>query len=430
MGLQSRVLLRMTCLTVAISCGCTATQLRRHTVSQAETVHDIYQQQVLDNLAMFVHNRNSYPYFSLLGQGTTSLTDTASLADTNSWGRIAAGTFLYATAALNPTLTRAQMGSWQTYPINDSVKLNVMQCIYRQAVDSGLGTPTASFCPDCANLYYAYFNIQPTVGSASLPYYGGPKNDPMDPTNNAAIPGNPLGLTGVTDKFLNTNIPFGTQDQYRGYMLQIGTEAILVEGSNAYGPTVGKQTTVLVLAKPLQTAYNATTTFTLTQQIRLPIRGIVTPECLEFRPNWFCCGPKLPKCCDKCTPQACYCGTYVWVPAEGIDQLTKLILLIHDVAYYDPPLSGAVAVTTQKTQGTPGPAAAALVLKQVDRSHMTENEKSNLNLLQQVLEAQSAPVTTTTTTTTIMPATRQATQFQPGVLSLQQSLNLLPPRGQ
>jgi hypothetical protein len=44
--------------------GCTATQLRKDSVQQAQAVHDMEEQQVLDNLAMFVYDCNSLPYFS------------------------------------------------------------------------------------------------------------------------------------------------------------------------------------------------------------------------------------------------------------------------------------------------------------------------------------------------------------------------------
>src|SRR4051794_11674873 len=49
------------------SVGCTSVQLRNNTLSQAEAVHQVQQQQVLDNLAMFVVNPNAVPFFSIAG---------------------------------------------------------------------------------------------------------------------------------------------------------------------------------------------------------------------------------------------------------------------------------------------------------------------------------------------------------------------------
>ena len=45
--------------------GCTHVQLRKNTVNQADTLSEIYQQQVLDNLAMFVYDYYSLPHFAI-----------------------------------------------------------------------------------------------------------------------------------------------------------------------------------------------------------------------------------------------------------------------------------------------------------------------------------------------------------------------------
>ncbi len=110
-------------LMLAVS-GCTHAQLRRNTVNQMSTVHDLQQQQMLDNLAMFVQNRAAYPYFSVVTQGTSTLTDTGSLAATNSWSRVG-GSFVFNSLGINPTDSRAAAEAWTINPINDSVKLTV-----------------------------------------------------------------------------------------------------------------------------------------------------------------------------------------------------------------------------------------------------------------------------------------------------------------
>ena len=70
-------------LSLAIASGCTTMELRKDTIGQMGTVHDLQQQQVLDNLAMFVCNRNSYPYYSTIGPGACTVADQGSLAITN-----------------------------------------------------------------------------------------------------------------------------------------------------------------------------------------------------------------------------------------------------------------------------------------------------------------------------------------------------------
>ncbi len=59
------------------SSGCQHTHLKYNAVRQAGTLSEIFEQQVLDNLAMFVHDPHSLPYFAYPGDGTTALTDSA-----------------------------------------------------------------------------------------------------------------------------------------------------------------------------------------------------------------------------------------------------------------------------------------------------------------------------------------------------------------
>jgi hypothetical protein len=139
-----------------IAPGCLHTHLRNNTIAQMETVHDLQQQQVLDNLAMFVHDVHSYPYFSLIAGGTSQLTDTSSLAITNSWSRVS-GAFLYSALGLNPSVSCAAQGVWQITPINDSVKLTVMRCLYQRAVAGCCHIPLPSDCPDCEKVFHTYY---------------------------------------------------------------------------------------------------------------------------------------------------------------------------------------------------------------------------------------------------------------------------------
>ena len=63
------------------SCG-------KNSVSQAAAVHDLQQQQVLDNLAMFVYDYNSMPYFSYPNQSGAQVTDQANASASLGWGRV------------------------------------------------------------------------------------------------------------------------------------------------------------------------------------------------------------------------------------------------------------------------------------------------------------------------------------------------------
>ncbi len=119
------------CLLAAVlaGTGCTHRQLRNNTIGQASTLADIHQQQVLDNLAMFVSNSDSLPQFAYPDGGNNQLTDTGSLTSTVAWKQ--AGFY---SANVNPTVSRSANETWTLHPVNDPHKLVLMQCAYKKAV--------------------------------------------------------------------------------------------------------------------------------------------------------------------------------------------------------------------------------------------------------------------------------------------------------
>ena len=74
MAMIYRRLFCLGCLLVASS-GCLASRLNKDSVEQAITVGDLEQQEVLDNVAMFVYDCNSMPYFSYPNQGSAVVSD-------------------------------------------------------------------------------------------------------------------------------------------------------------------------------------------------------------------------------------------------------------------------------------------------------------------------------------------------------------------
>ena len=58
-----------------LAVGCTHTQLRYSTTHQSDTVTRIYEQQVLNNLAMFVVNNDAVPHFAIASDGSTDVSD-------------------------------------------------------------------------------------------------------------------------------------------------------------------------------------------------------------------------------------------------------------------------------------------------------------------------------------------------------------------
>lgn len=114
-------------LIVSFFAGCTHHQLRRDHVQQAGTLTDIYEQQVLDNLAMFVHNRHAVPFFAVPGGGTATVTDRGSLGASTLNGP--------GHTILGPLgLSRDNQQSWGLLPVTEPDKLRTMKAHYQAAI--------------------------------------------------------------------------------------------------------------------------------------------------------------------------------------------------------------------------------------------------------------------------------------------------------
>jgi hypothetical protein len=216
--------------------GCTAMALRRESDKVSISVGDLYQQEVLDNLARFVDNYNAFPSFAYATQGAAILTDE---------GTFGAGATLThsSSATLSLLGSRTIQDSYTLTPVNDPRKLELMKCAFQRAVSSCGYGPESQKCPDCEATFNRFYTGDPTAK--------------------------------VADNLV----------------------------------------------------------------------GEVTSECLKDAGPWFCAGPKkcVPKGC--CIPVGHYCNTYVWVPPEGREYLTKLTIAIMDYAINSAP----VPVTKQVT---------------------------------------------------------------------------------
>ncbi len=160
-NVMARLPCLLCCCLVAMTTGCMHTQLRNNAANEAMTVGDLQTQQVLNNLAMFVYNYNSMPYFAFPNQGSAIITDQVSGGATAAWGRPITsgasapfkpahfGDFLLSAMGLSTSAQRSSQESFTMTPINDPRKLELMRCAYQIAVSNcGYGTPPRS-CPDC-----------------------------------------------------------------------------------------------------------------------------------------------------------------------------------------------------------------------------------------------------------------------------------------
>ncbi len=145
--------------------GCTHTQLRKNTVNQSWTVGAIQQQQVLDNLAMFVCDHNSFPSFCYPNQGGSTVTDAGNAGITSGWSQVVqgprAGQFLFSALGLSLTTTRTAQEAFTLQPINDPRRLELMRCAYQRAV-AGCGCgPESQSCPDCQAIFNKFYTGDP-----------------------------------------------------------------------------------------------------------------------------------------------------------------------------------------------------------------------------------------------------------------------------
>ncbi len=149
------------CITVLclapLLAGCTALQLQRSTVRQAESLSDIYQQQVLDNLAKFVQNPEALPDFAVPSAGTSQVTDDFAQGG-SSLGFMRSG-FDLATLGL-PQGQRSVNLSWSLDPIRDPHKLTLMRCAYQKSVMACSIGPACKVCVDCDKTLDAFFGIK------------------------------------------------------------------------------------------------------------------------------------------------------------------------------------------------------------------------------------------------------------------------------
>jgi len=289
--------------------GCQHAHLRHNTVHQAQTLAEIYEQQVLDNLAKTVHDAHALPYFAYPEDGTSRITDTASIAATP---------FSNFTNVFGINGTRAGLEQWGLIPVADPDKLQLMQCAYQRAI---YGQPLSD-CVKCCALEKTFegkpdkkkkvFNpkevdkkstkeerkksadgteLEPAIGAA-IPL-------PHEETQIGQLDAKAMG-TPATDK--ETGLPYNGQwigDKWE-YQHTDGKYYPVDEEGYATVPT-------------------------------LDCDGPCAITC-----GWIGYGSKCDVPKDCCQLTGFHCGTYVWVPKCHRGKLSQLTLKILDYAVNDP----------------------------------------------------------------------------------------------
>jgi hypothetical protein len=110
--------------------GCNAHQLRFTTMRLSETVPDLQERQVIDNLARIAANPGAVPYYSVINGGTVNINDSASggLLELNLQHRVFPFASLFANA------TRSITGNWTLNPMTNPDRLRAMRAAYQIAL--------------------------------------------------------------------------------------------------------------------------------------------------------------------------------------------------------------------------------------------------------------------------------------------------------
>lgn len=105
--------------------GCAQHRIACHSPKHAATLTEIEEQQVLDNIAMFVSNVGSTPYFALPNGGGTLTNQSATVGG----GLIWTPTTLLSESG-NLSGTGGLTINWTFKPIVEPERLNLMKCVY------------------------------------------------------------------------------------------------------------------------------------------------------------------------------------------------------------------------------------------------------------------------------------------------------------
>ena len=286
---------------MALLCGCTHLQLQANTTRQAKTVSSIYEEQVLDNLAMFVSDPYATPFFAVPGQGTNAVNDSAG---------ISAGTGFAARFWKNLSLSgsRGYQQNWVLNPVVAPNRLLLMQCAYQRAV--GLTFDQCSQCCDAERDWNGKKGdqrirvINPETGELLL--------DPK--TGNQIIDkatGKPFVDCPVTKSKLSSN----------SVVCDLKTQGPPNDEEEYFKPTILID---IRTGKPYE--------------FDLKYGEIIIPKQDCDDPCGITCGwvqhsncwKDVPKCC--CDQYGYHCGTYVWVDPCYKREFSKLVMKIVDYA--------------------------------------------------------------------------------------------------
>jgi hypothetical protein len=352
--------------------GCAHTQLKFNTSRQAKTVADVHTQQVLDNLAKFARDPYALPHFSYPNSGAANVT--SSLSGSTGFSFSPYRLLGWNTAGNG---SRSAAESYTMTPINDPRKLELMRCAYQQAVSGCRCGGMSAHCPDCIKRFNARYlgsttisktpqqtssgqSISTVIGDIALVYFPDPNNPEIfvslrhGPTyrvhedrdhRNQRIyrllddATDASGLTVPAGTAVYKQVDLSKQSDVWSNKIE---DPVVLNEAFKQAPFELKQdrpktldTTVLqpfaLQSEDLAADYVDNTLAEAAER-----SGSINPSCLNSN-CWFRVGKKHEVPFKTCNYVGSNCGTYIWVPCEGRDALTKLTLTILDLATNDPP---------------------------------------------------------------------------------------------
>lgn len=143
------------------SSGChTHLSLRDNTVRTAATLTDLNYQQVLNNVALFVHNPASMPAVAVINAGTVTVADqvtvggNATYAPTLPLSQQGGGALPILTLLFNPSGQRNLTENWSMSPVTDVDNLRRIRCAFQLLVLDGGQTSDCEQCLDLLKRFY------------------------------------------------------------------------------------------------------------------------------------------------------------------------------------------------------------------------------------------------------------------------------------
>jgi hypothetical protein len=284
--------------------GCMTTQLRNHMTEQASTIPDVYYQVVLNNLAMIAANPARMPYFSDPQTAQTSIAQNANVsyginldlitaAPTNVALDYFFGRWLVDKQTATLTGGQTDLGLWASVTANDPDKLFSMRAVYRKC----FGTETSEDEEILKEFYYRHFEVT----DEALAQLREKQPDVFEAIGEKLAKLKKVEFLSVEDfeKRLSDKDILGEDDVGR------------------YRRPILKYTRME--HEPSEFVSDSDTHHLL--------------YISALKPGWFVVGQKkdVPK--DACYVGR-YCNTYVWVPPENLELLTRLTLAILDIHTY------------------------------------------------------------------------------------------------